>query len=114
MKTILLILIVLFTFSTMNAQQDSSIEPLIVNTDTFKNTKIDFYETLIAANNFDIKIEKHIKVAATTSKIDFYKNLMIKNGFAINIEEDAHLASRDKKAKDSILTNTTKFTGLLP
>ncbi|WP_298543581.1 hypothetical protein [uncultured Aquimarina sp.] len=113
MKTIILTIIILFSFSNVNAQEATSIEPTKEESNNVKNTKIDFYETLIAVNNFDIKIKK-TKTATTATKTDFYKELMIKNGFTVDSKESTRLANNDKKEKDSIITDTTQITGLLP
>jgi len=113
MKTIILTIIVLFSFSNMTAQDTTSMESNKEETITVKNTKIDFYETLVAVNNFDIKIKK-IETATTETKTDFYKALMIKNGFTADSKENTRLANSDNKEKDSIITDTTQITGLLP
>ncbi|WP_299257493.1 hypothetical protein [uncultured Aquimarina sp.] len=113
MKTIILTIIILFSFSNVNAQETSSLQSTNENSNDVKNTKVDFYETLIAVNNFDIKIKK-IQTTTTETKTDFYKELMIKNGFNINSKENTRLANNDKKEKDTIITDTTQITGLLP
>jgi len=115
MKTIILTIIILFSFSNVNAQETTFTETTKEESNNVKNTKIDFYETLIAVNNFDIKIKKTKTVTTTTAtKTDFYKELMIKNGFTVDSKESTRLASNDKKEKDSIITDTTQITGLLP
>ncbi|WP_378177437.1 hypothetical protein [Aquimarina sp. SS2-1] len=113
MKTIILTIIILFSFSNVNAQETASIESLKMEATDVKNTKVDFYETLIAINNFDIKIKKN-KTTAKETKTDFYKALMIKNGFMVDSKENTRLATEDKKAKDTIIKDTTQITGLLP
>ncbi|MFD2565217.1 hypothetical protein [Aquimarina rubra] len=113
MKTIILTIIILFSFSNVNAQETVAIESLKIEATDVKNTKVDFYETLIAVNNFDIKIKK-TKTATTETKTDFYKALMIKNGFTVDDKKSTRLASNDKKEKDTIITDTTQITGLLP
>ncbi|MDH7444579.1 hypothetical protein [Aquimarina sp. 2201CG14-23] len=114
MKTIILTVIVLFSFSNINAQDTTSIELNTEETKSIKNTKVDFYETLVAVNNFDIKIKKNEKtVAKIETKSDFYKNLMIKNGFTTG-DSNTRLANNDTKQKDTTITDTTQITGLLP
>lgn len=111
MKTIITSIIILLSFSSLNAQEVVSSEESIVEVN--KNTKVDFFETLIAVNNFDIKIKKTEKLAIK-SKSDFYKALMIKNGFTTNDKENSRLVDNDRKEKDSMMTDTTQITGLLP
>ncbi|WP_299438125.1 hypothetical protein [uncultured Aquimarina sp.] len=113
MKTIILTIIVLFSFSNIIAQDTASIEINKEENNTVKSTKVDFYETLVAVNNFDIKIKK-IETATTETKTDFYKALMIKNGFTTDSKKNTRLANNDNKEKDSIITDTTQITGLLP
>ncbi|MHA7058355.1 hypothetical protein ACWGOQ_0014120 [Aquimarina sp. M1] len=113
MKTVILAIIILFSFANVKAQEKESIQSLKIEASDVKSTKVDFYETLIAVNHFDIKIKKS-KTVSTETKTDFYKALMIKNGFVIDGNKNTRLASADKKEKDTIITDTTQITGLLP
>ncbi|MBQ4820464.1 hypothetical protein [Aquimarina sp. MMG016] len=109
MKAIITSIIILLSFSNLSAQEVVSSEESIV--EVKKNTKVDFFETLIAVNNFDIKIKKTEKLAIKT-KSDFYKALMIKNGFSTDDKENSRLVDNDRKEKDSMMTDTTQITGL--
>jgi len=115
MKTIILTIIIIFSFSNSNAQETVTIDSTTEEMNTVKNTKVDFYETLVAVNNFDIKIKKTDHIAnSIETKSDFYKILMTKNGFTTGDRKNTRLASNDKKEKDTILVDTTQITGLLP
>ncbi len=114
MKTIILSIIILLSFSNVNAQEISSAKVTSIEVPETKRTKIDFYETLIAVNNFDIKIKKSETVVAMETKTDFYEALMIKNGFVIDNDKKTRLVNTDKKEKDTIIPDTTQITGLLP
>lgn len=106
MKTILLAIIVLFSFDNINGQETTSIEPVKELSETKRSTKVDFFETLIAVNNFDIKIKKEDKVAIKT-KSDFYRELMKKNGFTT---KETQLADTLKKNKKEInIADTTQL-----
>lgn len=114
MKTIILSLFVLLSFSTMNAQEIASLSTIDKEISNVQNTKVDFYQTLIAVNNFDINI-KEVKTSARKTKKDFYKALMIKNGFITDNAKSIRLAtSNNKKQKNTITVDTTQITGLLP
>lgn len=114
MKIIILSLFVLLSFSTMNAQEIASLNTIDKEISNVQNTKVDFYQTLIAVNNFDIKV-KEVKTSTRETKKDFYKALMIKNGFITDSTKTTRLAnSNDKKRKDTIMVDTTQITGLLP
>ncbi|SEL92453.1 hypothetical protein SAMN04487910_3602 [Aquimarina amphilecti] len=113
MKTIILSIFVLFSLFTISAQETSSTELVKVESNNVKNTKVDFYQTLIAVNNFDIKIKK-VETTSVETKTDFYKALMIKNGFITDSEKTTRLANNNLKDKDSTITDTTQITGLLP
>jgi len=112
MKTIIYIIVILFSFVQIRAQEATlTTSEKATLEKTKKNTKIDFYETLIAINNFDIKIKKN-DVVATKSKNEFYKNLIIKNGFNIDFEKKTRLTNRYKKDTDFIIKNSIQVSGL--
>lgn len=108
MRTIIFTIIILFSFSSVQAQRAVSTE-----TKLRKNTKIDFYKTLVAVNNFDINIKTTSKLI-TKTKTEFYKELMIKNGFTTNDKINTRLSSNNRAERKRILSDTTQITGLLP
>lgn len=106
-KTIILTIIILFAFSNAQAQRAVSTE-----TKLRKNSKIDFYKTLVAVNNFDINIKTTSKKIIET-KTEFYKALLIKNGFTGDDKINTRLPNNIAESR-RILSDTTQISGLLP
>jgi len=107
MRTIIFTIVILFSFSNVQAQRAVSTE-----TKLRKHTKIDFYKTLVAVNNFDINIKTTSKLI-TETKTEFYKALMIKNGFTADDKLNTRLSNNSAERR-RILSDTTQITGLLP
>ena len=100
MKAIILITIVFFSFTNVNAQKTSSDGENNKEVTTEFTTKADFYNALIKANKFDIKIKK-TKIA----KSGYYNRLLIKNGFRLRTRKSTRLSHNNTKGI-SLLHNT--------
>lgn len=95
MKTIFFTIAILFSFSTISAQETTN-KSTNENTTTVKASKVDFYNALIKANNFDITIKEDKKEVTNTTKNDFYNLLLEKNGFRTDIKKTTRLTSNTK------------------
>jgi len=109
MKTIFFTIAVLFSFSTISAQEITN-----ENTTTVKASKADFYNALIKANNFDITIKENKKEVTNTTKKDFYNLLLEKNGFNTDIKKTTRLTNNIIKTENTIVTKNNQVVNLVP
>lgn len=99
MKTLLLTIVIIFSFTEANAQKTTTDKTLTNETENFQSSKIGFYKALIAKNNFDIKIKEPIRIVATKTKSAYYEALLIKNGF---------ITKTSKKKSTRLVSNTVE------
>ncbi|MAQ76345.1 MAG: hypothetical protein CL613_08445 [Aquimarina sp.] len=110
MKKLLLTLFISFSCLSVFAQQETEKNTYVENEQKTQTTKYDFYKTLVAVNNFDIKIKEDKKVALRT-KEDFYNALMDRNGFKIDNKKKTRLADHINK-EEKLTKDSTQVTGL--
>ncbi|WP_298542718.1 hypothetical protein [uncultured Aquimarina sp.] len=109
MKTIFFTIVILFSFSSISAQEITN-----ENTTTVKASKSDFYNALIKANNFDITIKENKKEVTNTTKKDFYNLLLEKNGFNTDIKKTTRLTNLVNKEENKRITQKNATASLLP
>ncbi|SEK78292.1 hypothetical protein SAMN04487910_1107 [Aquimarina amphilecti] len=109
MKTIFFTIVILFSFSTISAQETTN-----QNTTTVKASKLDFYNALIKANNFDITIKENKKEVTNTTKKDFYNLLLEKNGFNTDTQKTTRLTNLLDKKENTKITQKNATASLLP
>ncbi|WP_298314807.1 hypothetical protein [uncultured Aquimarina sp.] len=113
MKTIFFTIVILFSFSSISAQEITS-QSTNENTTTVKASKADFYNALIKANNFDITIKENKKEVTNTTKKDFYNLLLEKNGFNTDIKKTTRLTNLVNKEENKRITQKNATASLLP
>ncbi|WP_109299306.1 hypothetical protein [Aquimarina sp. AU474] len=112
MKTIFFTLILLFTFSTISAQE-IAIEDTKTNSINIEASKANFFQALVEKNNFNIKIKNYRKEVSTNSKSEFYNLLLEKNGFKAETRKITRLANNTSTEVETSKENTT-LVALLP
>ncbi|WP_299434173.1 hypothetical protein [uncultured Aquimarina sp.] len=107
MKTIFFTIAVLFSFSTISAQEVDT-KKTTATTTNIKASKTDFYKILIKMNNFDITIKEGKKEVTNTTKKDFYNLLLEKNGFTTDTKKTTRLTN------NTIITKNNPVVSLVP
>ncbi|WP_027394484.1 hypothetical protein [Aquimarina latercula] len=113
MKTIFFTIVILFSFSTISAQE-TTVQNTNENATTVKASKVDFYNALIKANNFDITIKENKKEVTNTTKKDFYNLLLEKNGFNTDTQKTTRLTNLVNKEENTRITQKNATVSLLP
>ncbi|MBW1293877.1 hypothetical protein [Aquimarina litoralis] len=113
MKTIFFTIAILFSFTTISAQETVQAEAN-ATTVTVKSSKTDFYKALIKANNFDITIKEDKKEVTNTTKEDFYNLLLEKNGFTTDTKKTTRLTNVINKEQNTRITDNKAVASLLP
>ncbi len=79
MKTITLIIIVLFSSSFIQAQENTFPTKRTVDIKKTQNSKADFYKELITTHSLQITITDNNPTTVTRTKAEFYNELISKN-----------------------------------
>ncbi len=111
MKAITLVIIVLFSFSFVQAQENTIPTKKQLDVKKIQGSKTDFYKELISAHNLQITIADNATATVTHTKAEFYNKLITKN----NLKPTTALAYTDTKGNSNIYTvNTEVAINLVP
>ena len=116
MKTIFFTIAILFSITTISAQEVANQEANVITVNV-KTSKTDFYKALVKINNFDVTVKETKKEVTTSNltKTDFYNSLLEKNGFSRDIKKTTRLANvLNKKQETKINQEDNTMVSLLP
>ncbi len=111
MKAITLIIIVLFSSSFIQAQENTFPTKNAIDIKKTQNSKTDFYKELIATHNLQITIADTHTASVTRTKAEFYNELISKN----TLKPTTALAHTTTERNTNIYTvNTEAAISLVP